>query len=473
MLNSYVSEEEQSSKNLEQINANMEQYKLRTTGVKTVEELKREVQIFLDKNDVPEEIRDELTRECDSFNENTDLYQASIHLDNIMNEYQQRMMNDHQNAIEQVRDIKSDLISGISKNLSNVGISLSGDEASVLESIKDEHDVYKLKNNADRVVEYYEGQALSDDAPTLELPIEKINSAIENPGSETLLNEARIEEHQEAAPTDNLENTENEASKDNFENTESNNIEIDKTVEIKNDGSISLQENANNPESMNFVAMMTLALVVNQSELNLDKGLDVKIIKDKREENNYQVLFGNFSNKENYYNSILFQKIQKLVTTYNPSISYIKALSTYSPELALSLQIVDDHILKQPGSFKMAIKNNGNSYNMKFGFDDEYQEVVDTFLENNVYTTQDINNDAVCIINDNGNKDQLVQLTQILDGLQFKEKLGEQSLALENQYQKKLILPLDNAANVNQIFLTTVLVTELLLVLLGIYFIFS
>lgn len=459
MLNSYVNDEEQSSKSLEQINTNMEQYKLRTTGVKTVEELKREVQIFLDKNDVPEEIRDELTRECDSFNENTDLYQASIHLDNIINEYQQRIINDHQNVTEQVKNIKSDLISGISKNLSDVGISLSGDETSVLESIKDENDVYKLKDNANRVVEYYEGQALSDDAPTLELPIEKINVAIESPGSETLLNETKTEVQEEQE----IEN--------NSENIESSN-KIGDSIEMKDDGSISIQENASNPESMNFVALMTLALVVENSEQNLGEKRNIKVVKAERESNSYQVLFGSFSSQNDKYNPILFKQLQELAGTYNPAVSYTNQLSTYSPELALTLNLINQYVLKQSGSFKMAIKNNGGNYDMKFGFGKEYEDVVNTFIENGTYMTEDINHDAVFVINDDGTKNQLVQLNQILDGLQTKEQTKSQSQKLENQYQK-IYLPNNNVASANQIFLITVLITELLLVILGMYFIFS
>ena len=110
---------------------------------------------------------------------------------------------------------------------------------------------------------------------------------------------------------------------------------------------------------------------------------------------------------------------------------------------------------------------------MKFGFSSDYQEVVDAFIENGAYMTEDINHDPVSIINDNGNKEQLMQLGQILDGLETKEKEKNQVEQLQNQYQKKLIYPVNNnAANISQIFLMTVLIADLFLVLISIYFFF-
>ena len=66
-----------------------------------------------------------------------------------------------------------------------------------------------------------------------------------------------------------------------------------------------------------------------------------------------------------------------------------------------------------------------------------------------------------------------MQLGQILEGLETKEKEKNQVEQLQNQYQKKLIYPVNNnAANISQIFLMTVLIADLFLVLISIYFFF-
>ena len=378
MLNSYISDESKSLNTLDQANNNKEQYYFRTTGVKTLEELKKEVAIFLEKNEVPIELREKLVATINGFNENTNLYQASIYLDDIINNYQKEAENNYKKDSEQVTEIKTDLVNKVKSDLDGIGISLEGDPTLTLDSITSERDVYKIKENTDRVVDYYQDKPVDNDSPTIMLSMEDINKAVDKPNDETLLNEAIDQEMKPVNPTP--------------------------SIDMKDDGSITLEGNANNPESMNFTAMMTLALVVGNNNLNLGENRDIKFNKEIRETNNYQVEFGNYSTHTNKFDPVLLQKVQQLASSYNPSVSYINTLSTYSTEMFLAFQIVNNYILKQPGSFKMAIKNNNGNYNMKFGFSSDYQEVVDAFIENGAYMTEDINHDPVSIINDNGNK---------------------------------------------------------------------
>ena len=124
MLNSYISDESKSLNTLDQANNNKEQYYFRTTGVKTLEELKKEVAIFLEKNEVPIELREKLVATINSFNENTNLYQASIYLDDIINNYQTEAENNYKKDSEQVTEIKTDLVNQVKSDLDGIGISL-------------------------------------------------------------------------------------------------------------------------------------------------------------------------------------------------------------------------------------------------------------------------------------------------------------------------------------------------------------
>ena len=135
MLNSYVSEEEQSSKNLEQINANMEQYKLRTTGVKTVEELKKSIESML-------------TQTLKNF-------EFIIVLDNPQNNEHKKVINEYLNKDERIIFLINEKNIGLAASL-NKGIDkargeyiarMDADDISMTNRLEEEYNF--LKENPD------------------------------------------------------------------------------------------------------------------------------------------------------------------------------------------------------------------------------------------------------------------------------------------------------------------------------------
>ena len=87
MLDEYISDQNKSFIEKEEADTNLEKLEFRIQGSKTIEEIKKEVSIFLEKNNVPPEVEEELQQICDEFDENTDVYHASLYLENFMKQY--------------------------------------------------------------------------------------------------------------------------------------------------------------------------------------------------------------------------------------------------------------------------------------------------------------------------------------------------------------------------------------------------
>lgn len=451
MLDNYISDQNKSLIEKEEADTNLDKFQFRIQGSKTVEEIKKEVSIFLEKNNVPLEVEEELQQICDDFDENTDVYHASLYLENFMKQYLENKEKTHQENSDTVQEIKTDLVEEVKKDLDAVGVMVSDSDDTLVDSIQSEADVYKLKDNTEQVTEYLDerNQLLTREDKTLvELPIEQLTQVLEKPGDEALLQNVLVAEEKQV---DNK----------------------DSQVEVKEDGSVVVEGNANHSESMNFVAMMTLALMVENNEFNFNQDMDMKFVKQEKEEANFQVTFGHFSPSidEIHLEKDILPKVMELVNNYDSSTSYMDILGTYSPEIMLALKIVEEQELNQPGSFKLAIKNNGNRYDMKFGIDDRYQDLISAFCENGAYITEDINHDSIIIIPGNPNSDQLVLLNAVLETLMQKGYTNEEAQQLLNQYQKKLVFD-NNAANVQETFLIVVLVTEMVLLFIGAYFLF-
>ncbi len=440
MLNDYIKDVDDSKKELEEANKNLEQFYLRTTGVKTQEELIKEVNTFIDNNDLPTEVKDSLMEVIASINENTVLYRKLMDLENIMRKYQEEKEKSYHEKEEEVNDIKMDALNHVKTSLNDVGIKTENLSASV-ESINEERDIYKLKENTDNVVDYYKSRDVDD---TVILSSKDITKTFDNTKDDTLLNEVVSQETKK-------------------------NKSYNPNVTV-HDNSIELLNDINDPNAINFTAMMVLVLMTDVNSLD---EYNMKLVKDK-DQNMYKVSFVNRQNKSSD-DSIMYQKVSTTINNYDSNQSYLDTLSTKAEGISLSFQIIQDHVLNKNGSFKFAVKNNNGSHIMKFGFDDNYQNIVAAFIENHIYLTTDDKNNSILIIN-SGDKNQLFELEQVSERLQVKEEDNQVVKMQEANYQKVKTYQSNinnNAANVSQTFLITILIADILLVFLGMYFIFS
>lgn len=453
MLDDYISDQDKNLIEKEEADTNLDKLEFRIHGSKTIEEIKKEVSIFLEKNDVPFEVEEGLKKICSEFNENTDIYHASLYLENFMKQYLENKEKNYQESNDTILEIKEDLVDGIKKDLDDVGISISGSKDLLIDSIQSEADVYKLKDNVERTTDYFEERKdfLIDENKTLvELPSEEIAEVLENPTDETLLN--NVLEQQEVK------------------------INNDPQVEVNNDGSVVVHGDAENTESMNFAAMMTTALVASSNDYGFDQNLDMKFIKDPEKDATFKIIYADFPlQPNNTVDPMISSKVGELVNNYQSQVSYMELLGTKSPELMTALTLIREQVLNEKGAFQMAVKNNSDRHEMRFAVDENYAHVYTAFSESGAMVTHDAMENGIIRVIDTMPGEQLLVLSTTLDSLrQRKKEVEENELALQNQYQKQLIYSEENseAANVHKTFLIVALVTEMLLLLIGTYFLF-
>ena len=453
MLNDYVEDEDKSFIEKEEANTNLNNLEFRIQGSKTIDEIKKEVSIFLEKNDIPLEIEKGLEKICDDFNENTDVYQASIYLENFMKEYLSNKEKKHQENSDTVQEIKEDVVEEIKKELDDVGITVSGSSDLLVDSIQEEADIYKLKDNVDRTTEYFEerNQIVPEENKTLvEIPSDEIADILESPTDEVLLTNVLTEEEKQ-------------------------NNNIDNQVEVKEDGSIIVQGDATNNDSMNFAAMMTNALVASNDDYGLDEKLDMKFIKDQEHESTFKIIYGDFPILKQPNSTIdptVASKIGSLTANYQSQVSYMQLLGAKSPELMTALTLIQEQLLNEKGAFQMAVKNGGKQHEMMFAVDENYNHVSTAFHESGAMVSHDAMEHSIIRVNNTSPGEQLMVLSTTLDNL--RQKKIESSLVNQNVYQKQLVYPnqMNEAANVHKTFLIVVLVAEMLLLLVGSYFLF-
>lgn len=452
MLNSYVRDNEDNLEEKENAEDYLEKLKFRINGSKSIEEIKREVEIFLEKNDVPSQIHDDLIKICDDFNETTDLYHAEKYLEDYLSNYLQQKENDYQKSTDTIHDIKEELVEESKKQLDSVGITMSGSTDSVLDKIQSEDDVYKLKNNVETAVEFFDQRNAifgEENVSTLEIPIKTIEEALEKPSQETVL-EAALDEQ-------------------NVSNYHVN------EVKVNNDGSVVIQGDANNPESMNFAALITTALVTSNQDLGMDTNLDMKFIKEPEHDSTFKIIYGDFplpAQTNNAVGSFIAAKVGELTKNYQSQVSYMELLGTKSPELMTALTLIQEQILKEKGAFQMAVKNGGRHHEMVFAVDENYADVSTAFYESGAMVSHDVMEHSIIRVNNTTPGEQLMILSATLENLRQKEM--ESSLVNQNNYQKQLVYPsqMNEAANVYSVFLTVVSIAELLLISVFLYILF-
>lgn len=440
MLNSYMEENQNNLNEQQQAEELKDKLEFRINGSKTIDEIKKQVSIFLEKNNVPPKVEEDLIKICDTFNENTDIYLAEKYIEDYIQNYLEEQEKKYNKTNETVTEIKQEVVDTAKKSLEEVGITMSGDTNSVLDSIQSERDVFKIKENVETTTNYFANNT-NENSPTMEIPVNTIEESINNPTTDTILEET----------------------------IQNNNVN---EITINEDSSIEINGDTNN-DSMNFTAMMTDVLVTTNNDNGFDARLDMKFVKENDSDTKFKVVYGNFPLTEpgNKLNQDTLYVIQRIADNYNSSVDYFKLLESDSIELATSLKIIENNILNQKGSFKMAVKTDGLSQDIMFAMSPEYYEVSNAFNESGASVVHN-DNESIIKVNNNSIGEKIVILTTTLENLD-KKNLEKNAPVKENAYQKQLIFPINNqAANAHNIFLAVTACAEVLLLILFIYFIF-
>ena len=407
MINEYTADNDIAKRLMGDASNYLDELKFRVKGSKTVEELEKETKTFLNNNpNLPIELREGIERIINNFNENTNVYSAQLELESFLSNNYDSKESDFNKTNDALLDVKKELMDDTSRRLENDGISFNGSSDTydeVINNIQDKDDVERIDDNVTRVNDYiYENSKDNDNKPTdinivSEVDMGITNKILESSNDDVLLN----------AVLDNHENNNN--------NSNSNNL-----FEVKEDGSIQINGDTTNPESMNFTNMMIAYLVANDETLGYK--LDMKFIKQNEDVNNFKVLLGNFPVADRPQNSLdpmAIQKIEELANSYKSDADYGYLLENQSSEIFTAISIIQEKVMNTPGAFQLAVNNNGETANMAIAIDSNYPEVIESFSENGAIITEQGEEYVTFMLPDTLTKEQANILANVLDQLKY------------------------------------------------------
>ena len=416
----------------------LSEYRNRVLGVQTYDELVKETQIFLsnsnvssdDYNAITSMLNDEvLKNDVDSLKTNIDAYLSEIIESNTKTSMQ---------ADEALKNEQQKVADDIVRTLEDSGITVRGGVDVVQEQIANGEltgqDIEKIQQNVEAVAGSYAEKGEVIEVNNVELTGDQI---VEAKNEEQLQNYAEISEQA-------LSDTPN-------------------TVSIDNDGNISMV-GENSDQSINFTAMLMALLITSSYNNGVSLGLnfDAKLVKQASQKSQFDVVFGDFKNNSNKLNTDIINMFNEQVKSFNPNVNYLDVLKNSAPELATSLEILQGHVLGQEGEFKMAIKNNGDSRDIAFSLDENYQEIADCFRNSGAMMTNDTNEKSIIRVSN----DSVFTMINTLENLNANAKEKEGNSKSNNiVFIKKMDEQnLGNAARINTTFLAIIAAAEVILV---------
>ena len=117
MLNSYMEENENNLNEQQHAEQLKDKLEFRINGSKTIDEIKKQVSIFLEKNNVPPKIEEDLIKICDTFNESTDVYVAEKYIEDYIQNYLEEKDKEYNKSNETVTEIKQEVVDEAKKSL--------------------------------------------------------------------------------------------------------------------------------------------------------------------------------------------------------------------------------------------------------------------------------------------------------------------------------------------------------------------
>ena len=450
LINDYANYNTQSKEKYETNLSYLEGLQYRLNGCTTINEIKEELYKFLDNNQIQGQIRDDLTKIAKDFDEGTDVYNAQRYLENYLNELVEKNKKELDRSQDDLNEIKQDVIDDAVRDLGEVGVKLVGDPEKVFEDIQDLKDVEKIKDNVDEVKEQLKEEVKANEGQEIEIDVEKLGDAVNQAGDQTLMNEV-----------------------------EANQVEVDANspIQDRGDGTIEIMGDATNEQSMNFMAMMTAALVTTDvgNDLSMNLDLDMRMMKDVSDIYKYKAIFGNFPvskmTDDKKLSPEVIADIQKLGETYNPGRDYVADLRKTSPEIGEALELIDNNLLNQKGGFQFLLKNGGKEHEMMFALDEHYNNVSDAFQNNGAMVSNDVKENNIIRLPNSTPGDQLFTLQNTnaelkQNTLENAQNTLENGMAMVKKFEppKPEQADLNEAANISPVLLVVVTIVEMALI---------
>ena len=423
---------------------------------KSMVELKKELNTFFMQNNVPAELYSEMVAIYELNAVSEDVHLVVSRLEEYLKSKVDELEKESTVSSQIVKEIKEEVVEETVFDLEQAGVNVVGDEDELLQSIESQEDIDKLKENVEKTADYLHEreQLVSNDDESFEITVDKIQDSLEMPGENGILNSV-IESEEVSEDIGDLGLS--------FEN-----------------GMVSLYGDNADENSMNFMMMMTAALLLPDTMDMLFDNLGMQMVKDNSQTTQFKVEFGKFpvvGHPENHLDKVAISKVVEVARTFQPSADYSMVLSEKSPELFLACQLFQNHILNTDGAARIAVKREDDDFRILFGLDEKLEAVSESFSTNGADVNRNPNG-AVVQLGERSSIERIMVLSNTIETLDTMSKEREGQMTLDKErgaYVKKYTMDSSNVSNegkANTLTLILVVTAEILAVAFSLFFLF-
>jgi len=321
----YLSDDVENKRDLSDYQEYYSAFLFRVNGTKSMQELKKELDIFFVQNSVPNDVYTEMMAIYELYSGSENVFSVASRLEEYLHTKVDEMEKKATTSSEIVEDIKVNVVQDAVRELENAGVNVVGDEDILLSSIKSQEDIDQLKENVEKTTDYLHEreQLVSNDDQDFEITVDRIEDALEKNGDDGILNSV-IESEEVYEPSDGMGVS--------FEN-----------------GVVSLNGDKSDDNSFNFMMMMAVALMLPDASNNLFDDLGLQILKDGTQTSQFKVEFGKFpvvNHPENHLDKVAISKVVEITRDFQPMVDYSVILAEKAPDLFLTCQVFRNHILE-------------------------------------------------------------------------------------------------------------------------------
>ena len=110
ILDSYIKENEENREETLKATDLLDNFKFRIKGSKTIEEVKKELDIYYQQNNLPTEVKDEMDKVISGLTDTTDIYTVCNRLENVLSTYLDSKEKEFQKSDDTVYEIKEEVV---------------------------------------------------------------------------------------------------------------------------------------------------------------------------------------------------------------------------------------------------------------------------------------------------------------------------------------------------------------------------
>ena len=451
MFDSYVDQADVTRESFEKSIAYLEGLQEALSKVHSIDDFSAALMKFMSDYSFSDEVIFLLSQICKGLSKDDSVYDACEYIVNTLREMVGQRGKESDYAEADLAGVRKEVVDHLEGQLNDVGVSVTGDYGELENQIQSTEDVERLRDNIDEVVDYLKEREklIGENQTDVELSIDQVDDALQNPDSTTILEHVQTEE--------NLLETET----------------VD-GMTVNENGEVVLSASQSKPESVDFAKMMMVGMMTHYATKEVSDSLfGMQLEKGEHSLDDFTVKFGinNFSKSFNGPMDVkVSNQIMEMAKQFRTETDYTALLANASPELSSMMQLFEKGMLGKEGMARLAVRHDGEQLGFAFQLGGQLNEVADALGTNGAPITQTPTGDYYCRFTEMAPGDTLNTMmlaNETLSSLSNEETLGQaQEKTNTNVLVKTLDLPVgDRAALVNPYLLMIVSVLEALSIL--------